>query len=946
MTGPGPKGSCYRFGPFELNTAEESLARNGTRVKIQDLPYRLLILLVQRPGEIVTREEVRERLWPENTFVEFDNSLGVAIRKIRDALGDDAETPHYVETITRRGYRFVAPVTILGSDAVATPVEVAAPAPVVGAVVETTNIAGATAAHSHGYSRYWMISGLVLVLVGAALYGFRSLPGRASTKAEASGFVPPIRLRRSVAVLGFRNLPGRPGDDWLSPAFSEMLNTELAAGGGLRMISGEDVARAKRELPLTDQDSLAPGTLELLRTNPGADVVVLGSYTLLPNHGENRIRLDVRLQDTLRGETIAEQAITGNESELFELASQAGANLRQSLGVSSISSEAMNAARAALPSNEQAARLYAQGRDKLWAYDFAGARELLVGAVAADPSYPLSHAALSEALWDLGFEIKARGEAQRASELDIHLPQEQRLLVEGQYQRTLNDSPRAVEAYQSLFHLFPDRLDYGLRLASSQIKIKPSDALRTLDALRSLPPPSNADARIDMVEASAWMNVDDAKARAAAKRAIDKASAQGSNVIVARTYGFLCQVDVGLGSSPEAISECANALQSSLASKDINGAAMMRNNLAALYFQKGDLARSEKMFREAIAEFRQVGNEGGMATSLANFGASRVSDGDLIGAKKLIEESIIEFQAVDDKEGIALSLDNLGDLYRQSGDLQTAATTYQQARATAQEIDNKNAIAYVIQGLGDVATDRGDFSAAHKSYEEALALRKQGGELQFAAETELSLSRLAIEEGHAADAETVIRKCREQFHHDNQSDDELDSIAGLMEVLLSEGNFAAAEKERKGGQALAAKTINQILQLQFDLISARVHLANGDTTSASAVLQRTLRSARAHHLVGMELKTRLALAELKQKLGKRVEAQADLVALEKLARDKGFGLIARKALSARNSRTTANFISFEYSTCLPSSLRSPLENCAHFPWLSFGVHSSSVSPVS
>src|SRR6202142_2323774 len=124
MPGLSPKGIRYRFGPFELNTGAELLSRNSTRVKVQDLPYRLLVMLVERPGEIVTREEVRQRLWPENTFVEFDNSLGVAIRKVRDSLSDDAETPRYVETVPRRGYRFVAPVTVLGSE---TPIQAKAP---------------------------------------------------------------------------------------------------------------------------------------------------------------------------------------------------------------------------------------------------------------------------------------------------------------------------------------------------------------------------------------------------------------------------------------------------------------------------------------------------------------------------------------------------------------------------------------------------------------------------------------------------------------------------------------------------------------------------------------------------------------------------------------------------------------------------------------------------
>src|SRR5271168_1241831 len=115
MTGVPTNVTLYRFGPFELDPEEGTLARNGIRVKLQDLPYRLLVMLLERPGEIVTREEVRQRLWPENTFVEFDNSLGVAIRKVRDALNDDADAPRYVETLPRRGYRFVAPVTVLNT---------------------------------------------------------------------------------------------------------------------------------------------------------------------------------------------------------------------------------------------------------------------------------------------------------------------------------------------------------------------------------------------------------------------------------------------------------------------------------------------------------------------------------------------------------------------------------------------------------------------------------------------------------------------------------------------------------------------------------------------------------------------------------------------------------------------------------------------------------------
>jgi DNA-binding winged helix-turn-helix (wHTH) protein len=112
MPGTPPKVARFRFGPFDLDPDESTLTRNGIQVRLQDLPFRLLVMMVERAGEIVTREEMRQHLWPENTFVEFDNSLGVAIRKIRESLRDQAEAPTYVATVPRRGYRFIAPVTI------------------------------------------------------------------------------------------------------------------------------------------------------------------------------------------------------------------------------------------------------------------------------------------------------------------------------------------------------------------------------------------------------------------------------------------------------------------------------------------------------------------------------------------------------------------------------------------------------------------------------------------------------------------------------------------------------------------------------------------------------------------------------------------------------------------------------------------------------------------
>ncbi|HEY3454535.1 MAG TPA: winged helix-turn-helix domain-containing protein [Bryobacteraceae bacterium] len=104
--------AAFRFGAFELDRSSGELRKYGVRIKLQEKPFQILLLLLERPGEIVSRQEIRSKLWPEDTFVDFENSISAAVRKLREALSDNSGTPRFVETISRRGYRFVAPVSI------------------------------------------------------------------------------------------------------------------------------------------------------------------------------------------------------------------------------------------------------------------------------------------------------------------------------------------------------------------------------------------------------------------------------------------------------------------------------------------------------------------------------------------------------------------------------------------------------------------------------------------------------------------------------------------------------------------------------------------------------------------------------------------------------------------------------------------------------------------
>src|SRR5215469_7786762 len=116
MSSAGPQNGIVRFGPFEANLSTQELQKFGTRLRVPNQSFQVLALLLERPGQLVTREEFRQRLWPADTFVEYDQGLNAAVNRLRDALGDSAEKPRYIETLPRRGYRFVGQTEVVSSN--------------------------------------------------------------------------------------------------------------------------------------------------------------------------------------------------------------------------------------------------------------------------------------------------------------------------------------------------------------------------------------------------------------------------------------------------------------------------------------------------------------------------------------------------------------------------------------------------------------------------------------------------------------------------------------------------------------------------------------------------------------------------------------------------------------------------------------------------------------
>ena len=211
----------YRFGVFQLDTLSGELYKHGMRIKLQDQPCQLLTVLLERVGEVVTREELRQRLWDHDTYVDFDHSLNISINKLRDALGDSAANPRFIETLPRKGYRFLAAVSVEEvsdnrTPAAATPVTAVATADV--AVPSSTGVSNQQIS-SPKRSVLWLgIAALVLVAVAIGSYFWWKQ--ETATRGIRTG-------RIMLAVLPFEDLTGDKGNDFFVAGLHDELIAQL-----------------------------------------------------------------------------------------------------------------------------------------------------------------------------------------------------------------------------------------------------------------------------------------------------------------------------------------------------------------------------------------------------------------------------------------------------------------------------------------------------------------------------------------------------------------------------------------------------------------------------------------------------------------------------------------------------------------------------------------------
>ena len=628
---------------------------------------------------------------------------------------------------------------------------------------------------------------LACLMTAAAYWYFRAQPAQESVTKS-------LNRRRTVAVLTLKNATARPEAAWLSTALPEMLTTELGVGEKLRTITGEQIAQMKMNLSLPDSDTLSAQTLSQIGKTLGADLLVLGSYVAL---ADGKLRVDLHLQDTAAGETLLSVAQTGDEKDLFDLISRAGAQLREKCNAGQITPQDQAAVRASLPPTPEASKLYAEGLAKLRVNDAITARDLLRKAVEADPNHALAHSALAAAWTLLGYDEQARLSAKSAYELSASLSREERLLTEARYRETSKDWDNAAEDYRTLFGFFPDNLEYGLLLSRAQARGgKGKEALATADSLRRLPPPSGEDPRIDLAASEGAGYSGDFKNMAAfAGAAAQKARVLSARLLVARALYLQGSALEHLGDPAGAIAAVDEGRKIYEGVGDRYGLASTIEVTGLALEDRGDYPGATAKFKEELDVARAVGNRKAEASALNNVGVVLNQQGQAAEAMKMYRDALSVFREVSDKGNYAQTLINIAGIMKDNGDLAGAKTTYDQALAVSREINDQNGIAVSLTGIGTVLDALGDSAAALKMLGQASDLDLAGGQSSPSSDKLIDIGDALQHRGDLTNARKNYENALDISRKAGDKSMAAYALAGIGALDLKAADFVRAHKD-------------------------------------------------------------------------------------------------------------------------------------------------------
>ncbi len=473
MIAPTQSRGLVRFGAFDVDLRSGELHKDGVKIKLQEQPFRLLALLLEHPGEVVTRDELRHRLWPEDTFVAFDDGLNTAIKKLRDALGDSAEKPRLIETLPKHGYRFILPVTTIATELSS---EFSAQAPGAGSRILRHPL--------WRNVRSWSRSRTVLPLaIGAAallLVAYLVRPPVGPQAKPGSGKI-------MLAVLPFENLSGDPEQEFFSDGMTEEMITQL---GGLQPAKLGVIARSSAM-----QYKHADKSINEVGRELGVQYVLEGSV----RKAGDRLRITAQLIQVVDQTHMWAQTYDLDVRDVLAIEGDVARAIADEIRLKLTTEEQQRLAAARRPDSE-AFELYLNGRyfSHRGLDGMPPAVENFQRAVAKDPDYALAYSGLADAYivqvfwgWESPEQAleRAKAAAEKALALNSSLAEAHASLAnvklyswdfrgaEQEFRRALELNPSYANAHHWLSHCLValGRMDESLAETNRALIFDPLD---------------------------------------------------------------------------------------------------------------------------------------------------------------------------------------------------------------------------------------------------------------------------------------------------------------------------------------------------------------------------------------------------------------------------------------------------------------------------------------
>lgn len=393
MSNTEPAPSLIRFDSFEVDLRAGEVRKRGYRIRVQDQPLRVLEILLEHPGQVVTRDELQRAIWPSDTFVDFDRGLNNAVKRLREALGDSAEQPRYVETIPRRGYRFIAPLT-----------EIAGRVPQVRPQVRTTAFA---------HPKRWLAASGSVLLVATLVAAMYIRRPKASLTQAAAGKI-------MLAVLPFENLSGDAEQEYFSDGMTEEMVAQLSRVNPERL--GVIARTSAMHYKGTKQ------TVAQIGRDLGASYILESSI----RREGNRIRVTAQLVRTSDQTHVWAQNYDRDARELLPLESEVAQSIAREINIK-LSTAGLAHSDRIQPVSPEAHEFYLKGRyfwNKRTEEGFWKGIEYFKRAIDKDPTYAQAYVGLADSYILLGpndilppnkVYPLAKSAARKALELDDNL---------------------------------------------------------------------------------------------------------------------------------------------------------------------------------------------------------------------------------------------------------------------------------------------------------------------------------------------------------------------------------------------------------------------------------------------------------------------------------------------------------------------------------------------